>query len=73
MDDLVALLGQLLKPDTELIKKATHVLKDYFKRVQALENLLILMSQNPDNNIRQVSCVYLRKIITNLWSNLSAD
>lgn len=31
------------------------------------------MSQNPDQNIRQVSCVYLRKVITNQWLNLQPE
>jgi hypothetical protein len=48
-------------------------LKAYFKQVEALENLLLLMSQNPEQNVRQISCVYLRKIITKLWPNLTAD
>lgn len=49
------------------------MLKQYFKRVQALENLLILMASSPDQNVRQVSCVYLRKIITNLWMKLPVN
>jgi hypothetical protein len=31
-----------------VIAEATAVLKEYFKQVEALENLLILMSSNPD-------------------------
>jgi len=31
------------------------------------------MSQNPEQNVRQISCVYLRKIITKLWPNLNAE
>jgi hypothetical protein len=65
-------LACLFRPDTEVVKQATKVLKQYFKREQALENLLILMASSPDQNIRQVSCVYLRKIITNLWLKLPA-
>ena len=38
-----------------------------------MENLLLLMSQNQDQQVRQVSCVYLRKIITKLWPNLTKD
>jgi len=41
--------------------------------VEALENLLLLMSQNPNQQIRQMSCVYLRKIAAKLWPNLTAD
>lgn len=67
---LTQYLACLFKPDTEVVKQATRVLKQYFKHVQALENLLILMATSPDQNIRQVSCVYLRKIVTNLWLKL---
>ena len=35
--------------------------------------MLLLMSQNPDQQVRQISCVYLRKIITKLWMNLTPD
>jgi len=35
-------------PDTARVGEATKLLKVYFKEVQALENLLILMSQNPE-------------------------
>lgn len=71
--DLAATLSQLFQPNTEIIKQATAFLKDYFKRLSALENLLILMSSSPDQNIRQVSCIYLRKIIGNLWMNLAPE
>lgn len=67
------MLSGLFQPDTNVVKQATQILKSYFKKVQALENLLILMSTSPDTNIRQVSCVYLRKIITNLWASLNAE
>ena len=49
------------------------MLKPYFKQVEALSNLLQLMQGSPQYEIRQMSCVYLRKVITNLWSHLSAD
>jgi hypothetical protein len=65
-------LACMFQPNTEVVKQATRVLKQYFKREQALEQLLILMASSPDQNIRQVSCVYLRKIITNLWLKLPA-
>ena len=38
-----------------------------------MENLLILMSSSPEQNIRQVSCIYLRKIIGNQWMNLAKE
>jgi hypothetical protein len=38
-----------------------------------LENLLILMASSEDQRIRQISCVYLRKLITKLWANLEKD
>jgi hypothetical protein len=64
-EDLSRILAQLFQPNTDIIKQATALLKDYFKRLRALENLLILMSTSPEQNIRQVSCIYLRKIIGN--------
>jgi len=72
-ESLSQYLSCLFRPDTEVVKESTRVLKQYFKRVQALENLLILMASSPDQNVRQVSCVYLRKIITNLWLKLPAN
>lgn len=31
------------------------------------------MSQNENQQVRQMSCVYIRKIITKLWMNMTAD
>jgi hypothetical protein len=72
-EDLSRVLSQLFQPNTDVIKQATALLKEYFKRLGALENLLILMSTSPEQNIRQVSCIYLRKIIGNLWMNLAKE
>ena len=71
-DGLTQLLSQLMQPDTAVVKNATTLLKQYFKTVKALENLLILMASSTDQNIRQLSCVYLSKIVPKLWSNLPA-
>jgi hypothetical protein len=66
-EELCQVLQKLFQPDTQVIKEATAFLKQYFKEVEALENLLLLMSQNPDQQVRQVACVYLRKIVCKLW------
>ena len=47
-EDLSNLLTHLFQPNTDVVKQATAILKDYFKRVRALENLLILMSTHPE-------------------------
>jgi hypothetical protein len=47
-EDLSNLLTQLFQPNTDVVKQATAILKDYFKRIRALENLLILMSSHPE-------------------------
>ena len=31
------------------------------------------MASSEDQRIRQISCVYLRKLITKLWANLEKD
>ena len=72
-EELCAVLQQLFQNDTQKVAEATKTLKAYFKEVEALENLLLLMSGNPDQQVRQVSCVYLRKIIGKLWSNLTKE
>lgn len=72
-DELCKLLSQLMQPDTQVVAEATAVLKAYFKQVEAMENLLILMSQDADQQVRQISCVYLRKIAGKLWPNLTAE
>ncbi len=72
-EELANVLAKLFQPNTDVIKQATAFLKDYFKRLRALENLLILMSTSPDQNLRQVACIYLRKIIGNLWMNLAKE
>lgn len=72
-DQVTELLTALTCPDTIKIKQATAMLKPYFKTVEALSNLIYLLANSPDQQIRQLSCVYLRKLITNLWSLLSAD
>ena len=72
-EELCMLLSKLMQPDTKAVAEATAALKAYFKQVEALENLLLLMSQNADQQVRQISCVYLRKIAAKLWPNLTAD
>ena len=72
-DELCQLLQSLMQPDTKIVAEATTALKAYFKEVEAVENLLVLMSQNPNQQIRQMACVYLRKIAAKLWPNLTAD
>jgi hypothetical protein len=47
-DDLCLVLQKLFQPDTAIVAEATATLKVYFKEVEALENLLLLMSQNAD-------------------------
>ena len=72
-EGLTEILAQLFQPDTNIIGQATLLLKRYFKSVKALENLLILMASSEDQRIRQISCVYLRKLITKLWVSLEKD
>ena len=47
-DGLAEILAQLQQPDTTILKQATALLKEYFKKVQALENLLLLMATHSD-------------------------
>ena len=47
-DGLAQLLSQLMQPDTAVVKNATALLKQYFKTVKALENLLILMATSTE-------------------------
>ena len=47
------------------------MLKVYFKRVEAVGTLMQLVMQSPDQVIRQLSCVYLRKVIVQLWPLVS--
>ena len=47
------------------------MLKTYFKKVQALENLLVLMATHEDQVIRQLATVYLRKLIGRHWMMLA--
>lgn len=72
-EELSQVLQQLFQPDTQVVKQATEVLKTYFKQVEALENLLLLLQNSQDQQVRQISCVYLRKIVTKLWPNLTPD
>lgn len=72
-EELCQTLEKLFQPDTKVVADATATLKTYFKKVEALENLLLLMSTSENQNVRQISCVYLRKIIGKLWSNLNKD
>uniref|UniRef100_A0A7S3FVR3 Importin N-terminal domain-containing protein n=1 Tax=Strombidium rassoulzadegani TaxID=1082188 RepID=A0A7S3FVR3_9SPIT len=72
-EELSQLLQNLFQNNTQVIAEATATLKQYFKQVEALENLLLIMSQNPDQQLRQISCVYLRKIVCKLWPNLTKD
>lgn len=72
-DGLAQILAQLQQPDTTVVQQATALLKVYFKTVKALENLLILLATHEDQFIRQLACVYMRKIITSLWANLAPE
>jgi hypothetical protein len=46
IDNLTSLLRELFTPNTEQVKAATAILKEYFKTIPALENLLILMANS---------------------------
>ena len=48
-------------------------MKQYFKSVESVENLLFLLAHHPEANVRQISCVYLRKIVANLWCNVPEE
>ena len=72
-ETLTPILSQLFQPDTTIVVQATAILKQHFKTVKAVENLLVLMSTAQDQNLRQISCVYLRKLIPRLWGNLTVD
>ena len=69
-DGLANILSQLQQPDTNIIKYATALLKQYFKTVKALENLLILMATHTEQSIRQLATIYLRKLIGKHWMML---
>ena len=47
-DELCLLLQKLFEPNTAIVQEATVTLKAYFKEVEALENLLLLMSGHAD-------------------------
>lgn len=47
-DELASVLAALFQPNTETVKQATATLRQYFKQVQALENLLVLMASSSD-------------------------
>lgn len=43
-EGLANILAQLQQPDTNAVKQATALLKQFFKTVRALELLLVLMA-----------------------------
>ena len=47
-EELCVQLKNLMQPDTAVVGQATVLLKEYFKEVEALSNLLIIISQNED-------------------------
>lgn len=47
-EELCLTLKRLFEPNTAVVAEATTTLKAYFKEVEALENLLILLSSNED-------------------------
>ena len=51
-EELCEILKKLFQPDTKVVAEATEFLKGYFKQVEALENLLLLMSQNENHEVR---------------------
>ena len=62
-EQVTELLMALQQNDTQKIQQATAMLKVYFKRVEAVGTLMQLVLQSPEQAIRQLSCVYLRKVI----------
>ena len=65
---LQELLGMMLVANNQNIKEATRVLKAYFKHPVALDGLFQTLTGQTDNpNLRLIACVYMRKIIGNLW------
>ena len=43
-EELTQILSKLFEPNTEVVREATTTLKAYFKNIEALENLLLLLS-----------------------------
>ena len=66
-ETLGALLSSIFRPETEIIKQATEMLKKYFELPICLNALFIHATSNPDSNVRLLAAIYLRKRLIHHW------
>ncbi|KAM6496954.1 ARM repeat-containing protein [Amanita muscaria] len=72
---LHALLGQTISNDTDTVKAATAQLnKDYFKKPACISALASIIANSPDQSVRQLAAVEMRKRVSQnsgkLWALL---
>ena len=67
---LVQLISDSQQPNTEVVAKATEQLKVILKNVNSILVLMEIIHGDTNPNIKQGACVFLRKNIAKLWSNL---
>jgi hypothetical protein len=63
----------LLLPDTEQIKQGTKLINDYVKTKNSVQAMMTVISSCPEDGVRQMAAVLLRKNITGLWKKLTGQ
>jgi len=70
---LASLLLNILRPETEIIKQATTILKQYFKLPSSIGPLLKHMTSHTDGNVRLLASICLKKKLATHYSTFDPD
>jgi len=73
LPELEQTLLELMKPDTEVVAKATALLKKYFKNPECILNLVEHMTCHLDSNIRLLCSICLKKKLTLHWGAIDSE
>ncbi|KAK6539074.1 hypothetical protein TWF694_010615 [Orbilia ellipsospora] len=64
----LSLLEAILQPNTDVVKQATTTLqKDYFSKSQSLPLLIEVLSNHPEQSLRQIAAVQASKLVPIYW------
>ena len=61
------LLSNIFRPETEVIRQSTELLKKYFDHPICLTSLFTHMTSNPDSKVRLLAAICLRKKLSTHW------
>lgn len=69
-DQLIELLRGVLSGNNQLIQQGTQYLKKYVKLKESVGPLTLILSQNPDQSLRHLAGILLKRNMIKLYETL---